>query len=148
MASFGDNLSGGGLGSSSSFTVALLKGIYELKNMEISSSDAAHLASEIEIKNLEKPIGRQDQYLCSLGGINILRFNKDKIVNSIENSIIIEAVEIYLKDLFIVNTGVSRSATKVLKEIKQNNKSYDSIKQIFNITKSFLKIQKIKPKSR
>ena len=32
------------------------------------------ISSEIEINDLNKPIGRQDQYLCALGELNILKF--------------------------------------------------------------------------
>ena len=70
ISSFGDALIGGGLGSSSSFTIALLKALKFLNNSKISNFEIAKIASDIEINNLSKNIGKQDQFLCALGGGN------------------------------------------------------------------------------
>ena len=60
---------GTGLGSSSSFLVALLKGLHLYKGESISNFKLAEEATEIEMKILDEPIGKQDQYLATFGGL-------------------------------------------------------------------------------
>ena len=48
----------------------------KLLNISWTNNKIAEKASDVEIIKLSKPIGRQDQYLSSLGGISSLRFNK------------------------------------------------------------------------
>ena len=68
---------GTGLGSSSAFTVALIKGLYEYMNVPISNMEIAEIACRVEIDLLNSPIGKQDQYASSLGGLNYFRFELD-----------------------------------------------------------------------
>ena len=68
-----------GLGSSSSFTVGLLKGLFALKNKKISKKKLAELACKIEIDLLKSPIGKQDQYAAAYGGINKFVFYKKNV---------------------------------------------------------------------
>lgn len=138
MASFGDALMGGGLASSSSFTVAMIKAIYNLEGKKIKNSEAAHLACEIEINNLNSPIGRQDQYLCALGGVNYLEFQKDNKVNINNYPNITKAISKYTEKLFLLNTYISRSANKQLLNIKNKDKSFMQIESILNIASKFL----------
>ena len=142
LASFGEPFSGSGLGSSSSFTVALIKGLCVLNNLEISNFEIADLACQIEIEKMNKPIGKQDQYLCALGGINILGFEKNKSVTINNSNHIILTVKKYMENTFIVNTGISRSATKVLKEIRSHSENYEIIKEIYNLANKFLSQEK------
>ena len=138
LSSFGDNLSGGGLGSSSSFSVALVQAMCELSQINISQLDAANIASDIEINKLKKPIGRQDQYLCSMGGINIIKINERNKVELFNKDNIIKAIKSYINDLFIVNTGKARSANTTLLRIKSHKDSFESIKKIYDIANNFL----------
>src|SRR3989338_9019921 len=64
--------SGTGLGSSSSFTVGLLNALHAYCRKHISRADLAELVCRIEIDRLKKPIGKQDQYIASFGGITCL----------------------------------------------------------------------------
>ena len=64
-----------GLGSSSAFTVGLLKALYEAKNEKKTNSEIAKIASIIEIQKIKSPIGKQDQYACAIGDFNIITFN-------------------------------------------------------------------------
>ena len=72
--SIADIPSGTGLGSSSSFTVGLLHCLYAYSNKFVSSERIAREACEIEIEILNEPIGKQDQYAASYGGLNIITF--------------------------------------------------------------------------
>ena len=69
-----------GLGSSSSFTVGLLNVLYNFKKQKISPGKLAEEAAHIEIKVLGSPIGKQDHYVASFGGLNkIFFFDNDKV---------------------------------------------------------------------
>jgi D-glycero-alpha-D-manno-heptose-7-phosphate kinase len=113
-----------GLGSSSTFTVALLNGLHAFKRNFVPIEQLAHEACHIEIDVLKEPIGKQDQYIAAYGGITAFTFNKDGSVETerlpIQDSIIDELEA----NLLIFYSGVERSASVVLAEqgqkIQQN----------------------------
>ena len=72
---------GTGLGSSSSFTVGLLKSLYSYLGESILPGALAEKAAEIEIKKVGAPIGKQDHYAAAFGGLNQITFNPDGTVN-------------------------------------------------------------------
>jgi len=138
LASFGSDFSGAGLGSSSSFTVALIKALSLLNNKILSNEECAHLACEIEINDLNNPIGRQDQYLCSLGGVNILEFKKNDKIKIHENLEIKKEIANYAAGLFLIDTKIKRSASKKLYEIKKARDSSRNIEEILKIADEFI----------
>lgn len=71
---------GTGLGSSSTFTVALVSLLADLSGKTFSKMEIAELASYIEIELLNEPIGKQDQFASSFGGVNLFLFNKSGTV--------------------------------------------------------------------
>jgi D-glycero-alpha-D-manno-heptose-7-phosphate kinase len=117
LTSFGEAANGSGLGGSSSFTVALLKAIELLESKESSQRDIANIACEIEIKDLEKPIGRQDQYFSALGGARSLQFLPGGVVESLPLGVAGDMLTSFCESLILVNTGISRSASAVLSKI-------------------------------
>jgi D-glycero-alpha-D-manno-heptose-7-phosphate kinase len=72
---------GSGLGSSSAFTVALLKALHEYKGFQIDSSALARMACEIEIEFCHEPIGRQDQWASAIGGLNSFSFRNSDVTH-------------------------------------------------------------------
>lgn len=72
---------GSGLGSSSSLTVGLLNALNAYNGKHISKDDLASDACDVEIDILESPIGKQDQYIASFGGLEFITFNKDGTVH-------------------------------------------------------------------
>ena len=70
-----------GLGSSSSFTVALLKALHAYKREYVPAEQLAREACQIEIDVLKEPIGKQDQYIAAYGGISAMTFNRDGTVD-------------------------------------------------------------------
>jgi D-glycero-alpha-D-manno-heptose-7-phosphate kinase len=72
--------SNSGLGSSSSFAVALLLGLHTLKGEQVSAGQIAREACEVEINFMRSPIGKQDQYASSFGGFNCFEFLEDNTV--------------------------------------------------------------------
>ena len=138
MSSFGDDLSGGGLGSSSSFTVALIKAIFMMNEVDIKNLEAANLASEIEINDLKSPIGRQDHYMCALGGINILNFGRNGKVELKDNIFFKKNIDEFSQSLFLIDTKMKRSAFEKLHRIKKESNSFTLIKDILNLADEFL----------
>jgi len=127
ITTLSDIPSGSGLGSSSAVTVGLLNAMYNYKNVIKSQEQLAHEACQIEIDICESPIGKQDQYGCSLGGLKKIKFNKDGKVK-------VEKLSRYSKrlenNLFLCFTNITRSANTILsKQSKLNkiNKSKNSL---------------------
>ncbi|MDO8513845.1 MAG: GHMP kinase [bacterium] len=111
---------GTGLGSSSSFTVALLHALHTYKQEYASPEQLAQEACRIEIDILKEPIGKQDQYAAAYGGLNFIQFNPDK---SVFVDPIICKQETILKlegNLLILFTGITRSASSILSSQKKN----------------------------
>ena len=69
-----------GLGSSSSFSVALMKGLHASFGRSLTPHQAAEEACRLEITLLGEPIGKQDQYAAAFGGLNRIQFNSDPSV--------------------------------------------------------------------
>src|SRR5206468_7211734 len=65
ITTLADIPAGTGLGSSGSFTTALLKSLFAHRRKTILPSDLARLACELEIDRLREPVGKQDQYLAA-----------------------------------------------------------------------------------
>ena len=81
IASFADLPAKAGLGSSSSFTVALLQALYLFKNMRLTSEELASAACRLEMNLINEPIGKQDQFAAVYGGFNVFQFNPDETVS-------------------------------------------------------------------
>jgi D-glycero-alpha-D-manno-heptose-7-phosphate kinase len=81
IASVADIPSGTGLGSSSSFSVALINALYAHQSRFASKDKLAEEACTLEIDILKEPIGKQDQYAAAFGGINFIEFNVNGSVN-------------------------------------------------------------------
>lgn len=116
ISSFADIPSGTGLGSSSTFTVSLLKALYTYRNINHTNMSIAQDACEIEINKLGAPIGKQDQYISALGGLT--RFEIDTKGNVKAETLKMSQHDLVdLEDhLLLFFTGYSRDANKVLKE--------------------------------
>jgi len=115
ISSHADIPSGSGLGSSGSFTVALIKSLCGLKNIKISKKELAERACKIEIEKLNEPVGKQDQYAASFGGIRSYKFlkNGDVITNKIK--INNERINIFKNSLAMYYTGILRESYDILK---------------------------------
>jgi D-glycero-alpha-D-manno-heptose-7-phosphate kinase len=67
-----------GLGSSSSFTVAMLQGLWAELGKIASKYELASLAIDVEQNLLNEPVGCQDQVAVAYGGFNRINFSHDK----------------------------------------------------------------------
>jgi D-glycero-alpha-D-manno-heptose-7-phosphate kinase len=76
IVSVADIPGGTGLGSSSSFSVALINALYAHRRMFVPKETLASEACVLEIERLGEPIGKQDQYAATYGGINLIEFER------------------------------------------------------------------------
>lgn len=121
ITSMADIPAGTGLGSSGSFTTALLKALHTLKKNLIHPRELAEEACHIELELLREPIGKQDQYIAAYGGITCFHFQSNEEVEARPLKIDQETLFNLEDNLLLFFTGYSRSASNILKE--QNNKS-------------------------
>lgn len=128
ISSMADIPAGTGLGSSSTFTVALLHLLHTYKGEYISKYKLAKDACDVELKKLGEPIGKQDQFAAAFGGLKFYEFMPDGFVN-VEP--IVMASESYTKlenNLLMFYLGGTHSASAILKEQSQNVKRVDKAK--------------------
>jgi D-glycero-alpha-D-manno-heptose-7-phosphate kinase len=104
------------LGSSSTFTVALLNALHAYKREYVPAEIIAREACQIEIDVLKEPIGKQDQYIAAYGGISAMTFNRDGTVDVERLLMRDEVIDELESSLIVYYTGVERSASSVLKE--------------------------------
>ncbi len=122
LTSMADIPSGTGLGSSGSFTTALLKTLHAYKKNLIHPQELAEQACSIELDRLKEPIGKQDQYIAAYGGITCFRFHADDKVEAWPLKISQETLYNLEDNLLLFFTGYSRSASSILKEQDDQSK--------------------------
>lgn len=126
ITSMADIPAGTGLGSSGSFTTALLKALHSHRKMLIHPRELAEQACEIEIDRLKEPIGKQDQYIAAFGGLTCLTFHRDDSVDARPLKVDTETLYNLEDNLLLFFTGYSRSASSILKEQDDKTKKQDS----------------------
>jgi len=118
ISSHADIPSGTGLGSSGSFTVSLVSALAYLKNVKIKKNVLAETACDIEIGKLNEPVGKQDQYVATYGGLNSYNFQKnnkvlvkkidisrDKLLKLNKNLIIFFSCQRLVRNIFVGHNG-------------------------------------------
>lgn len=121
LTSLSDMPSSSGLGTSGSFTIAVLNALHTYKKEFVSQKKLAEEACKIEIDILKEPIGKQDQYIAAFGGITFFEFAKDGKVKVRPVKMSDEAQDELHNNIILFYTGITRSASKILRE--QDNKS-------------------------
>jgi D-glycero-alpha-D-manno-heptose-7-phosphate kinase len=116
IVSLSDVPAGTGLGSSGSFTTALLRALHTLNRNFLSPQELAEQACHIEMDLLKEPIGKQDQYIAAFGGITCFQFLPDGRVIVEPLKIPAEAVANLEDNLLLFFTGVSRTASDILRD--------------------------------
>jgi D-glycero-alpha-D-manno-heptose-7-phosphate kinase len=125
IASMADIPAGTGLGSSGSFTTALLKALHALRKNLVHPSELAEQACFIEIEKLREPVGKQDQYIAAYGGITCFHFLPDDRVQASPLKISEETLLELEDNLLLFFTGYSRSASRILREQDDKSKRSD-----------------------
>ena len=138
ISTLADLPAGTGLGSSSSFTVALLLALHELKGRRPTKHELAEEACHIEVNLLKHPIGKQDQYAAAFGGLNLLKFRQDSRVS-------VEPICISSKDLLELSertrlywTNTKRSASRILKDQEgRSSENSDALRELALLAHKF-----------
>ena len=130
ITTLADIPAGTGLGSSGSFTTALLKALHTYKRNLIHPKELAEQACDIEINRLKEPIGKQDQYISAYGGLTCFEFKKDGKVKAYPLQISKEVLYDLEDNLLLFFTGYTRSASGILKE--QHHKSNSNNKMMID----------------
>ena len=130
IASLSDIPAGSGLGSSSTYTVGLLNALHSFNGDYKSLEFLADEACTIEMDILNKPMGKQDQYLAALGGFTVLEIDKDGTVKSKKINLEKSVMNDLNRNLLIFYTGQQRKNNKILKE--QDDSTKNNKKEVLN----------------
>ena len=123
ITTLADIPAGTGLGSSGSFTTALLKALYTHRKRHLHQEE---LACHIEIDRLGEPIGKQDQYIAAVGGVTCFTFHKNDKVTAEPLGISMDTMFDLEDNLLLFFTGFSRSASGILKDQKVKSQQNDT----------------------
>jgi D-glycero-alpha-D-manno-heptose-7-phosphate kinase len=125
ITALADIPAGTGLGSSGSFTTALLKALYAHRRNVIQPHELAALACEIEIDRLGEPIGKQDQYIAAYGGLSCFTFHPDDSVTVEPLGVSMETMLDLEDNTLLFFTGYSRSASDILRDQEVRTRKTD-----------------------
>ena len=125
ISSMADIPAGTGLGSSSTFTTALIRALHVYQRNLVSPKQLAEQACEVEIERMKEPIGKQDQFIAAYGGITCFKFCKDDSVEAWPAPISQEIRDNIEDSLVMFYTGVSRRASSILQEQNDRTKQDD-----------------------
>ena len=128
IVSLSDIPAGTGLGSSGSFTTALLRALHTMNRNFVPPRELAEQACHIEIDLLKEPIGKQDQYIAAFGGITCFEFLPDDRVIAEPLKIASETLANLEDNLLLFFTGASRSAAEVLRD--QDTRTRDNTSEM------------------
>lgn len=126
ISSFAEIPAGTGLGSSGSFTTALLAALHARQGRLINPAELAEQACHVEIERLKEPIGKQDQYIAAFGGLRSFHFHKDNRVTTAKLNLSKETLASLRENLVLFFTGFSRQASSLLLEQKQKTEQADA----------------------
>jgi len=146
LHSTSDVPAGCGLGTSSSFTVALLNGLYAYRRKFVTQRQLAEEACNIEINILGEPIGKQDQYMAAFGGLTCLTFDKNGEVLVEPLNVADGIIDQLEGNLILFFTGKERSASEILRDQDTKSKkgdpnmlqNLDQVKEIGLQTRKYL----------
>jgi len=144
ITTLADIPAGTGLGSSGSFTTALLKALYTHRKRHLHQEELAQLACHIEIDLLGEPIGKQDQYIAAIGGLTCFTFHSDGKVSAEPLQISMQTMFELEDNLLLFFTGFSRSASGILKDqnVRTQNNDEEMIKNLHYVKELGLRSKK------
>lgn len=147
VSTFSDIPAASGLGSSSSLAVGLLNALHAFKRENVTRYQLAEEACEIEINVLRQPIGKQDQYAATFGGLNRYDFFKDGKVSISGLNLKKGYLSNIIDSASLFWTGLTRNVESILAEQKTNLKKnskveIDDIYSLVDIFSQHLELKK------
>ena len=125
---------GTGLGSSSTFLVALLHALHSYKGEFVSAEELAREAVRVEREILKEEGGKQDQYIAAYGGTNLMKFRSDgsvEMVNAVSHDSNLKKIE---ESLLLLYTNREKSSTEIHRDQIENSSEkmnvYDEMKKL------------------
>lgn len=116
IVSMADIPAGTGLGSSSCYLIGLLNALHTLTRTPLTTQDVAEEACHIELDLLQKPIGKQDQYMAAFGGLIVLEIAKNGEVEVSRPALSMELVDALESNILLFYTGAARDAAAILQK--------------------------------
>lgn len=126
ITTLADIPAGTGLGSSGSFTTALLKALFTHRRKVAHAQELAELGCDIEINRLKEPIGKQDQYISAYGGLTCMTFHQDHRVTVEPLRVSRETIFDLEDNLLLFFTGIRRSAGDILADQHARSLGHDA----------------------
>jgi D-glycero-alpha-D-manno-heptose-7-phosphate kinase len=126
ITTLADIPAGTGLGSSGSFTTALLKALHTHHRQLLHPRELAELACHVEIDRLGEPIGKQDQYIAAFGGLTCFTFQRDDHVTAEPLRVSLDTMLDLEDNLLLFFTGFSRSAATILEDQHRRSRACDA----------------------
>jgi D-glycero-alpha-D-manno-heptose-7-phosphate kinase len=120
IVTLGDIPAGTGLGSSGTVTVGALHAFHTYCGQTFSMEKLAREACEIEVDILKKPIGYQDQFIASYGGLRFFEFHQDGSVGHQAVKMDPEIANQLSDRLLLLYSGTTRKSETILYEQKNN----------------------------
>jgi D-glycero-alpha-D-manno-heptose-7-phosphate kinase len=130
ITSVADIPAGTGLGSSGSFTTALLKGLHAFRHRLLHPQELAEMACQLEIERLGEPVGKQDQYIAAYGGLTCLTFHKDEGVTAEPLQVSMNTMFDLEDNLLLFFTGVVRRGSDILKDQHERAQAPDMLRNL------------------
>jgi D-glycero-alpha-D-manno-heptose-7-phosphate kinase len=126
ITTLADIPAGTGLGSSGSFTTALLKALYTHQRKVIHSQELAEIACHIELDRLHEPVGKQDQFIAAFGGITCFTFHQDQRVEVQPLRVSTQTMFDLEDNLLLFFTGFNRAAGGILNDQQVRSQAGES----------------------
>jgi D-glycero-alpha-D-manno-heptose-7-phosphate kinase len=126
ITTLADIPAGTGLGSSGSFTTALVKALYTHRRKAIHSQELAEIACHIEIDRLREPVGKQDQFIAAFGGITCFTFHPDQRVEVQPLRVSTQTMFDLEDNLLLFFTGFNRAAGSILNDQQVRSQAGES----------------------
>lgn len=126
VVSVADVPAGTGLGSSGTFLVGLVHALYAYKRQPVHAELLARDAVEIEMKRLDEPVGKQDQYIAAYGGLLCQDYHADETVSVNPLKMTDEAIRELRDSLMLFFVGYTRTASTLLGEQRRKSEAHDA----------------------
>ena len=128
----GDLPARSGMGSSSSFSVGLMRALSNYQHKDIKGINLAYKTIPFEQKIMNETVGSQDQVAASVGGFNRINFLKNEKI--IVKKILSNNLKRLNSNLLLLYTGIQRNADAVASNYvhKLSNEKEKNVRKIIS----------------